>query len=239
MHEHSNLPLSQTINNAGAATRALLFGAQGPASNADIFATLLKLASAQLHHLTPPYSCDACLAHLAALCRLDHRIVWFLPPDVAARIGPLGPTRPHAVNAKARVREAVVHATLLLELQQGLSRSEGAIYRNLEKIEHIATDFLTNHYRAQGGREKIRVTPEPVSARTIRRWLNNYEGDLTWGLYEKPPRRSHPVSRYRIDLSDATSGEQGHNVPSNIVPLSFQGKGRAAKYVPWWMRHHP
>jgi hypothetical protein len=49
------------------------------------------------------------------------------------------------VNPKARVREAVVHAALLLEAQGSLSRTDGSINRNLSKIEHIAADFLTDH----------------------------------------------------------------------------------------------
>jgi hypothetical protein len=99
-------------------SRAFLFGAEGAASDADTFARLLKLGQEQVNRLTHQ-SPFGCLARLAALCRLDGLAVWFLPKDVVAWIGPQGSMRPHAVNAKARVREAVVHAVLLLELQGG------------------------------------------------------------------------------------------------------------------------
>lgn len=224
-------------------SRAFLLLAEGTASDAEAFARLLKLAQEQVNRLTHQ-SPFGCLARLAALCRLDGRVVWFLPKDVVAWIGPLGPTRPHAVNGKARVREAVVHAVLLLELQPGLTRTDGSINRNMSKIEHIAADFLTEHHRARGGSEKVRLVPESVGARTIQRWLRDYENDLAWGLYDKTPRRPRRDNLGHLSHGEPMSspsterGIASSEVPDNVVPLPAQGQVRSVKFVPWWMRDH-
>jgi hypothetical protein len=91
----------------------------------------------------------------------------FLPADVAAQILAIERSCPHTQDEKARVPDAVVHAVLLLELRSGLSRTEGSIYRNLSKIECIASDFPTVEFRVQGGSDKTRLSPEPVTAPTI------------------------------------------------------------------------
>lgn len=224
-------------------SRAFLLGAEGAASDAEAFARLLKLAQEQVNRMLHQ-SPFGCLARLAALCRLDGRVVWFLPKDVVAWIGPLGPTRPHAVNGKARVREAVVHAVLLLELQGELTRTEGSINRNMWKIERIASDFLTEDHRSRGGTDKVRLGPEPVGARTIQWWLREYENDLAWGLCDKAPRRPRRANLGHRDHGEPMSspsterGTASSEVPDNVVPLPAQGQVRSAKFVPWWMRDH-
>jgi hypothetical protein len=166
------------------------------AFDADAFAQTLNMAAAQVLLLRAPADRRSSLARLTALCRLDQRVAGFLPPAVAAQIGPLGPTRPHAVNSVALVREAFVHAVLNLELRHGMARSEGAINRDMAKIELEASTLLTDHYRAAGKNEKIRIAPAPVSAQTIQRWLKAYEADLAFGLYDKP-RGGARLARHR------------------------------------------
>jgi hypothetical protein len=146
------------------------------------------------------------------------------------------------MTEKTRVREAVVHAVLLLELQGGLRRTESSINRNLWKIECIATDFLTEQHRALGGSDKTRVSPKPVTAPTIRAWVRRYEADPVRGLYDNPRRHRRPVGRdgdgrwYASPTGPAPWETVGHEVPSNIVPLQTRGLGRNPTFVPWWLK---
>jgi hypothetical protein len=151
---------SMALACVGKDTQELLFGVPGPAPAADAFATVLKLAAEQVQRLTDPQSWKASIARLAALHRLAPALASFLPADVATQILAIGRSCPHTQDEKARVRQAVVHAVLLLELRGALSRTESSIYRNLWKIECIAADFLTAEFRAQGGNDRIRICPE-------------------------------------------------------------------------------
>jgi hypothetical protein len=70
MYKLANMPFPNAITGAGKDTLELLFGAQGVAPKADIFAEVLRLASAQVHLLAQSRSRNASLARLVALCRL-------------------------------------------------------------------------------------------------------------------------------------------------------------------------
>lgn len=233
---------SLAIARMGKDTQELLFGVPGPAPAADAFATVLGLASEQVQHLTDPQSRKTSLASLAALHRLAPALAAFLPANVAAQILSIGRSRPHTQDEKARVREAVVHAVLLLELHGGLSRTESSIYRNLWKIARIAADFLTDEFRAQGGSDKIRVSPEPVTAPTIKTWLHRYEADPVWGLHNRPRRQRRPASRDLERHTDVTRADPavenkvGHERASNVLPFPKRGQGRNPGFVPWWLK---
>jgi hypothetical protein len=242
MHELAKTASPQVIARVGKDTLELLFGAQGVAPKADIFAEVLRLASAQVHLLAQSRSRNASPARLVALCRLAPGIASFLPANVSAQIGPFGPSRPHALDENAVRREAVVHAVLLLELRGGPEVSESSINRNLWKIERIATDFLTGQFRASGGSDKIRVSPEPVTAKTIRTWVRRYQNDPVWGLYNKPPRQRQSVGRdlmerpYASPADLALTSTLRQDRPSNVVPLPTRVQGRNPTFVPWWLK---
>jgi hypothetical protein len=233
-------PLAMTA--VGENTLGLLFGVRGRALSAEIFAELLRLASAQVHLLTESQSLKASLARLAALYRLAPGIAMFLPVNVAAQLEPLGPMRPHARDENANRREAVVHAVLLLELRGVHLGCESSISRNLWKIECIAADFLTVQFRAAGGSDKTKVSPEPVTAKTILTWIRRYEDDPIWGLYNRPRRQPQPADRdfeYRADASPtdhAPRNPSGYLQPSNAVPFETPGRGRNLTFVPWWLK---
>jgi hypothetical protein len=233
---------SLAIARMGKDTQELLFGVPGPAPAADAFAMVLGLASEQVQHLTDPQSWKASLARLAALHRLAPALASFIPTDVAAQVLAIGRSCPHTQDVKARVRDAVVHAVLLLELRGGLSRTESSIHRNLWKIERIAADLLTAEFRAQGGSDKIRVSPEPVTAPTIKAWLRRYEADPVWGLFDRPRRPRRPASRDLEQHTDVTRADPaaenkvGHEHSSNVVPFVRRGQGRNPGFVPWWLK---
>jgi hypothetical protein len=242
MYELAKTASPQAIARVGKDALELLFGAQGVAPKADVFAEALRLASAQVHPLAQSRSRSASLARLAALCRIAPGIVDFLPASVPAQIGPVGPSRPHILNETASRREAVVHAVLLLELRGGLEVSESSINRNLWKIERIAADFLTGQFRAAGGSDKIRVSPEPVTGKTIQTWVRRFENDPVWGLYNRPPRQRRSVGRdlverpYASPADIAPTSTPRHGRPSNVVLLQPRGKGRNPTFVPWWLK---
>ena len=209
---------------------------------ADTFATLLRCASAQVEFLAENQSQDTSRARLAALYRLFPAIAEYLPADVTMQVAPIGPSRPHALTEKTRVREAVVHAVLLLELQGGLRRTESSINRNLWKIERIAADFLTEQHRVLGGSDMTRVSPKPVTAPTIKTWVRRYEADPVRGLYDKRRRHRRPVGRdidvrwYASRTGPSSLETARHEVPSNIVPLQTGGQGLSPTFVPWWLK---
>jgi hypothetical protein len=233
---------SLAIARMGKDTQELLFGVPGPAPAADAFATVLKLASEQVQRLTNPQSWRASLASLAALHRLAPALASFLPTDVAAQILAIGRSCPHTQDEKARVRQTVVHAMLLLELRGGLARTESSIYSNLWKIDCIAADFLTAEFRAQGGNDRIRVCPERVTASTMIIWLRRYEADPVWGLFDRPRRPRRPAIRDLEQHTDVTCADPaaknnvGHERSSNILPFPKRGQGRNPNFVPWWLK---
>jgi hypothetical protein len=51
MHDPMHHQFPKGTNAGGASTRALLFGCEGPASDADAFAAILKLVSAEVQNL--------------------------------------------------------------------------------------------------------------------------------------------------------------------------------------------
>jgi hypothetical protein len=233
---------SLAIARVGKDAQGLLLGAQGPAPVADAFATVLKLASEQVQHLTTSQSRSANLARLAALHRLAPALPSFLPTDIAAELLAIRQSCRHTQDKKARVREAVVHAVLLLEIRGGLSRTESSIYRNLWKIDCIASDFLTAEFRAEGGSDKIRVSPEPVTAPTIRNWLRRYEADPIGGLLDKPRRRrrfSVRDPKQRTILTGAYPASEnsvGRVRASNVLPFPTGTHGRNPTFIPWWLK---
>jgi hypothetical protein len=233
---------SPAIARMGKDTQELLFGVPGPAPAADAFATVLGLASEQVQHLTDPQSWKTSLASLAALHRLAPPLASFLPTDVAAQILAIGRSCPHTHDEKARVRQAVVHAMLLLELRGGLARTESSIYRNLWKIECIAADFLTAEFRAQRGNDRIRICPERVTASTMLTWLCRYEADPVCGLLDRPRRPRGPANRdleqhTNVTCADpAAKNNVSHKRASNILPFPTRGQGRNPDFVPWWLK---
>jgi hypothetical protein len=238
MCKNSNPTSIQNLVRVGKDTLELLGGAQGLTPLAHAGSTVLRLAAAQVHLLLDPRTQKTAVARLTALYRLAPMLDRVLPVWITARIGPLGHGRPHALDENAFAREAVVHAVLLLEMLGRLSRKPASIDRNFQTIDRIASDFLTLRFRAQGGNKKMRLSPEPVTASTIKTWLRKYEADPVYGLYDKPrcQRNSgthHHVKRsYAVPTKPVSKTTIGRQQPSKVVPLHTGGGGRHPITVP-------
>ena len=159
------------------------------------------------------------LALLVREQRLSVKISYYLPQAAAVNLsGPAGSMTllSGAHESRVRMRNAIVEAFLEMEKGKQIVRTDASIEANHASLCHRAAEFYARATVLAS--DKIREQPKKFSARSLRRWLKEFEefgiGGNTDNYAKSGNRDGNMLSEARVLLAEQVRGYLSRDRPT-------------------------